>query len=64
MPRRASASATGPFSGLALILFVALVAYTAATKRDIQPHHSHSPPKADCNVNVVQRLGSASSTYR
>jgi len=29
----------GTVSGLALILFIALVAYTAATKRDIQPRH-------------------------
>ncbi len=47
----------GTVSGLALILFVALVAYTAVTKRDIQPAR-------DRNLNISYPLGSGSSTWR
>jgi uncharacterized membrane-anchored protein len=37
----------GTVSGLALLVFVALVTYTAIAKRDIQPHHAHIHPRLD-----------------
>ena len=44
----------GTVSGLALPVFVALVVYTAVTRRDIQPHRPH----------LFLRLAPASSTGR
>ena len=64
--RRRSAgsdSATGSVSGLALIVFIGLVAYVTATGRGAQPSRSHATPTAEYHLGPSRCRPSSNASH-